>query len=480
MIKHLQRTLFAIIICSPMILLSVLEYGGKTYLSLLQYDTKRCQEYGIWHTHTTTDIGNPLGLSFQITPFFSTAVRTSQIAEHFTLKGTETIAIASDRFNQKSDSVLPYHAISHNPSPDAVEKSATLSLTPTYTTAGGALSIFYDATHLAPGFSFYCQVPVYYVTAQMAQSGGNTTITSYFNGTYEQTNPVQAPLEYGILGKHRYTVCGPLTVSMKYNLIENEQNYITTYIGGGFALNKQPLQKYLFDFHSAVYSHHKLICGFEAGATLTHDEDFTIELIAQTHYHYFFAGQEYRILGLLDDDGSIPVYSSYLLGAEALKKGVFPLANVLHRPVKRAGMHQLDIACIGALTYRNWTINLGYGIIGREQETLTVEEWPHNQYAIVSPTYNTAAIFDNTTASTGEFQAHDFLLSHRFLTTDMINTTVAANPAQITLSVSTDIGCTLEVGGYPFGLGAGFSYEHGVTNASPSLITGWFKTFISF
>jgi hypothetical protein len=459
---------------------AVLEHGGKTYLSLLQYDTRRCQEYGIWHTHTTTNIGNPLGLSVQVTPFFSTAVRTSQIAEHFTLKESESIKIASDRFNQKSDSVLPYHALVHNPAPDALEKSATINLTPTYTTIGSTLSLFYDAEHTAPGFSFQCQLPVYYVTAHLAQAGGTSTITQYFNGTYHQTTPQQDPLEYGLLGRHRYTVCGPLSVALKYNFIENEQNYITTYIGAGFALHKQPIQKYLFDFHSAVYSHHKLICGFEAGATLTHDEDFTLELLAQTHYHYFFAGEEHRILGLLDDDGSIPVHSSYLLGAESLKKGVFPLTNVLHRPVRRSGMHQLDVACIGALTYKNWTINLGYGIIGREQETITVQEWPHNRYAIVSPTYDTSDNFDNTTGETGELGEYELLLNHRFLTTDMINTTVAANPAQVTLSVSTDIGCTLELYGFPVGLGSGFSYEHGVTNGSISLITGWFKTFISF
>jgi hypothetical protein len=48
------------------------------------------------------------------------------------------------------------------------------------------------------------------------------------------------------------------------------------------------------------------------------------------------------------------------------------------------------------------------------------------------------------------------------------------------ISASADLGCTLELYGFPCGVGVGFSYEHGVTEASPSLITGWLKTFISF
>ena len=222
------------------------------------------------------------------------------------------------------------------------------------------------------------------------------------------------------------------------------------------------------------------MCGLEAGATVAHGDDFSIEIIAQTHYHYFFAGRENRILGLLDDDGSKPTNSSYLLGAEALTRGVFPLANVLHRTVRRAGMHQIDATCMGAFTYQNWTLNLGYGIVGREEETLSLDEWPSNTYAVVSPLYNTANPFNNATPSTATINDHSVLLNHRYLTADMINTSIAASPAQLSISGSMSVGCTLEVYSFPIGVGGGLSYEHGMNNATASMLTAWFKAFISF
>ncbi len=59
---------------------AVLDHGGHTHYSLRQYDTGMGRESSLWHTHTTTDIGNPYGVSAQITPFFSMATDTRAIA----------------------------------------------------------------------------------------------------------------------------------------------------------------------------------------------------------------------------------------------------------------------------------------------------------------------------------------------------------------------------------------------------------------
>ncbi|MDQ5891070.1 MAG: hypothetical protein QG604_944 [Candidatus Dependentiae bacterium] len=474
-----KNILLITLACTISTSMAVLEYGGKTYFALPHFDINRCQETALWHTHTTTDVGNPLGLSLQIIPFVNKAVRTDAIAKQLTYKESATIPIAGDRFNQASDSVLPYHAIVHNPVLSPPEASATLTLNPDFSNIGATFSAFFDAKASCPGVAFQFHMPLYYTTASLIESGGTRTIEQYFSGTYSQTSPIQDALTNGLLGKHRHTVCGPLSITMRYSLIENDNNYLTVYAGAGITLKKKPVQTYLFDYHSTAYDHHKFICGLEAGATVAHFDEVSVEIIAQTNYHYMFGGSENRIMGLLDDDGSIPLFSPYLLGAQNTVAGVFPLANVLHQSVQRSGIHQADIAFITAITWQSLTINLGYELFGRQAERLTLIAWPENTYAIVSPMYATSAPFTNA-LSTGTFETETILLNHRFLTSDMINTNAGASPAQLGCAVTIGAGYNTKLYGFPIGFGAGMSFENGFNNATASMIGGWIKGLISF
>lgn len=465
---------------TPLLLAADIEYGGKTFFALPRFDSVRCQELALWHTHTTTDVGNPYGFSFQIVPFLNKGVRTENIAQHFTYKESELITIASDRFNQKSDRVLPYHAIKHNTATDATEESATIKLLPHFSNVGATFSLFYDAHDACPGVALSFQLPLFYTTATLNQSGATKSIEQYFNGLYSQTSPIQAALMYGKFGQHRFTVCGPLSISLRYNLIENKHNYLTMYAGAGITLKKNPIHHFLFDYHSTVFDHHKLIGGFEAGATIFRDNGVTVDITVQTNYHYAFKGKENRLLAVLDDDGSAPVYSSYLMGAEHSVAGVFPLANILHRTVERAGCHQADIACMGEISWQGCTASFGYELFCREQERIAVDEWPASTYAIVSPTYATSAPFTDATSTGILDEDHTILLSHRFLTLDMINVVPATSPAQAGCRISGGVGYNTQFYGIPVGFGGGLSYTHGFNNATASLLGCWLKGIVSF
>ena len=39
-------------------------------------------------------------------------------------------------------------------------------------------------------------------------------------------------------------------------------------------------------------------------------------MLLSARYSYLFSGTEKRIIGIFEDDGSLPAYSHYLLGAE--------------------------------------------------------------------------------------------------------------------------------------------------------------------
>jgi len=476
----LKRSLaLAVILATPLSLFPLLDLGNKTYYALPRIETWQCQETALWHTHTTTDLNNPLGLSFQTVPFYTKAVRTEPVAKTLTSRDSEKLLIASDRYNEHGTSLLPYHAIVANPALDAEEATATLLLYPSFDAIGATFSLFYDASANFPGLSLLATMPVYYATTILNTLGATRTIGSFFDGTFSQEEPKQAALAYGLFGKHRHTLCGPLTLMLRYNCLESERSYVTLFAGGGINLKKKPIQTHLFDYHSAAYDHHKLLTGVEAGATIYQSNEVSTELVLQAHYNYLIPGTENRILGLLDDDGSAPVFSSYLPGAQEGVAGVFPLANVLHQPVHRCALHQATIASLFMLHWNDLTATIGYELTARSQEQLTVSQWPTATYAIASPLYNTTDPFSNSSASTATVDSHSILLNHRFITKSMLNLNTAASNAQVSCTLSAGAGYNAKIMDFPISFGGGITYQNGFNDATLSLFGCWLKAVIS-
>jgi len=474
------------LILLPSTLYGLLDFGSKTYVALPQYDAQRCQETALWHTHTTMDVGNPLGISLQLVPFFSTMIQASTTAKALTLQESGTLVIMSDRFGDHTNAVLPYHAIVHNPTTNPPEYNATLTLLPSFTALGTTTTLFYDARDSFPGFSCSALMPLYYVWATLMQSGGTATMEQYFTGIFSQATPTQAALKSGLLGKHKHLVFGPLDLIIRYTALESPHNYVTPFIGVGITLQQRPQQTYLFDYISTTYGHHSLIAGFDTGATLFQDEVFMSEIIFQTHYTYLFGGDESRILSVLNDDGSIPAYGYYLLGAEINKKGVFPLANILQQLVHRSSTHAFDLSCLLAVTWQDFTGNIGYEFFCRQAERITVLNWPNTSYAIASPLYNTTTTFTDAASQAtvdGASPSSDdplILLSNRLLTQDMINTEPAESHALAGMRLTLGIGINTTLNAIPIACGIGLSYQQGLTLATPSLLGCFAKGMISF
>lgn len=458
---------------------AALERGGKTYYAMRQYDSGTGREQSLWHTHTTTDIGNARGISLQALPFVSWAVDTHEIAQQLTIKKLRHISIASDRFGSSSETTFPYQAIKHNTAATPVEEAADLMLHPSLTVAGMTLGLFQDGSHIHPGLSLSINVPVFYINAALSQSGGTQTMSEYFSGTYQQITPIQDTLNFGRFGSRSSVAFGPISARVACNAIETDRSFFGINLGSSLASLKTPNQTYLFDAHAADFDHHKLSIGFEAGTTMWHTARTHGELLISATYSYLFSGTEKRMLGIYDDDGSTPAYSSYLLGAQKNKYGVFPLANILHRDVIRTSNHQLETNLMAAVTWKEFTLNAGYGFFCRREEQLNVDIWDENTYAVTYPTYDTSTPFANsgTTETVGET---DLLINHRFITTDMLNTTVAHSPAQVSSTLFANLGYNGIFKSWPYALGAGASYELALARGCPSMVTLWAKFNLSF
>lgn len=458
---------------------AALERGGKTYYAMRQYDSGTGREQSLWHTHTTTDIGNKHGVSLQVLPFASWAVDTHEIAKQLTINKSRQISITSDRFGSTSETTLPYQAIKHNTEATPVEEEANLTLHPSLTVAGATLGFFQDGSHLHPGLALNISVPIFYINASMSQAGGTKTMADYFSGAYQQITPSQEALKFGRLGSRSSVAFGPLSSRISWNAIETERSYIGLSVGGSLGSLSTPNQTYLFDAHAADFDHHKISFGCEAGTTMWNNARTRGELMVSATYSYLFGGKEKRLLGVMDDDGSRSAYSSYLLGAEKNKSGVMPLANVLHRDVTRTSNHQLETNLMAAITWKEFTLNTGYGFFCRREEQLNVSDWPENTYAVAYPTYDTATQFANnsTLETVGET---DILLNHRFITADMLDTSIAHSPAQVSTTIFANLGYNGNFKKWPYALGAGLSYELALARGCPSMMTLWAKFNLSF
>jgi len=467
---NVGRFLIAMLLI-PCVLQGKIEWGNKTYYTLRQYDSGIGREQSVWHAHTTNDIGNPHGLSVQIMPFITFNTDDKGMGKQLGLHTSNTVLVASDRSAISAETIFPYHAIHHDATGTATtETSATLTLKPSFTAAGAVISLFKDGKELHPGLSFQLSIPIVHVNINPKMSGGTSTVNKYFDGTYSQST-IQDALLYGMIKKDATTAIGPVTAQCGYNIVETNQSYVSLQIGLSIATFGDNNQKNLLSAHHINDGHHKIIVGFETGTLFYKRLDVSGELLFAARYSHLLPNTEKRIVGVFDDDGSTMVWSPYRLSGKKGQKGTFPFANILHQNVYIEYAHQIETNLMGALTYKNWIMNAGYGIFARQADSIRIKTWTENTYALANATYDTTATFE---ADTVDSQ------NRRYVTLDMLDRSAAESPAQIGLTFFIGGGYTSTASTYPFTCGAGISYEHNITHALPATISLWGKVSLSF
>ena len=469
--EHMKRSLLILALTTSVS--AAVEYGNRTHYSVRQHDTGIAREQSVWHQHTTNDIGNTHGLSVQLTPFVSFSTHNRGIGKQFGRLNKPEIPIDSDRDAVKAETTFPYHSIVHDVAGDSTtEETATLTLKPSITQTGAILNLFHDGGNVAPGLTFQLGIPMVQVKTKLLTSGGSSTLRSYFAGTFSQDTVTQDALLYGKTTSTQQTALGPVTVQVGYNVVETPRSFASIIGGFSIATLTPSAQHHLFSAHHANYDHHKLLCGIDAGSIIWQRDDVHIELLCSARYSYLFAGTEKRIVGVHDDDGGNLIFSPFRLAAQEGIAGVFPLANILQRNVSIDSRHQLETNVMAAFSCNGWTANLGYGLFAREEDKVTVHDWDEGTYAIAHSKYPAATAFSSANAVHSD--------GRRLLTRDMLNTVAAQSPAQISVILSAGGGYASQHNPLPYTMGMGVSFEHGIVNAAPSMLTLWVKGSLSF
>jgi len=474
----MKRLLFPLFCAVTSCMMGVLAPTHRTTYSLRQFDTGIGFVSSLWHQHTTTDIGNPHGLSIQVLPFASFS-SGSAIGKQFGTGNSANLEVISNRSQlHNGTTYFPYHALRHNPAGTDEEK-ATITLKPSYTLFGTTISLFQDGSEIAEGLSFQLTIPLLHAELTLTPAGGTTAMTDFFTGTYHKEH-VQEALKSGVMGTDKEVLLGPITLHGTYNFIENAKSFAGITAGCSIATLRQKEQTYLFDPHSLTNGSNKIIFGIHAGKCVAHTDTTSGEIHIALRYFHLLPKKEFRILGVQECDGSLPIFSSFLLGGKAGENVLFPLANVLQREVQLHRSHQVEASVMGALTYQtSWVFNGGYGCFARQEEQVSISApWEENSYAFVNPAHDTTTAFSAIKDNSGT--SHLASTDRRYITADMLDTATAQSPAQIGINAFVSAGYDGRIGSTPFLCGIGASYEHGITSATPSSCTVWAKIGVSF
>lgn len=439
--------------------------------------------------HRMAESSELWGAHLQVTGFFRRDQNKSDIGKYFGRNGRNNVQICFDpapaTCHQSSELV-------HNAgSIDDLKLKGCVELNPYRKMRGVHFSYLQQLTKVSKNLFFNIHAPLVHVTNRVNTkmcdqkkvkiNGVEKGLVDYFAGRLVQVdNPnKQEALKYAkidVCKKHSRTDIADVEALLSYQFEKNDHYYLRPFAGVVIPTSNKPTGEYLFEPVTGHGRQWGIGGGVEAMATLYKDDDTSFDLTCAYHVKHFFSNTQKRTLGIRESDWSkIVAWSQYMLWGENGKQGVFPAANVLTRDVKVQQGLLFDCYINCNLYHNNWMFNLGYNYFSRAAEDVSVKCWPNNTYARAYVTYDTTTPFDVTKVSGTDRHAQDDPVQK-----DMLNTSVAANPASITHKFYGLIGGTFNSIRVPVTVALGGAYEFCQDNAALEGYELYVKAGISF
>jgi len=285
---------------------------------------------------------------------------------------------------------------------------------------------------------------------------------SYFRGELWQDLPSrkQDRLRFAKIdccANHIKNDIGDVDGSVAYLWLDHEKMRLEPFAGIVVPTGSKPKGEKVFE----PLSGHGGQWGLLLGGRFSSQVEKNIELVGLCRIKHFFPNHQTRTLGFRSDDwGSVKAWSHYELLGESGKRGVFPAANVLTRSAKVGAVNLFDCSTACNIAVNKTKLSFGYRYFSRGEESVSVDCWPENRYALASNAYDPTTPFTIEPDPTPSI--HDN--AEGPIQKDMINAAVAQTPASIThkihFFISRDIRPSF------FNVGAGFSYEWAEKNSA--------------
>ena len=213
-----------------------------------------------------------------------------------------------------------------------------------------------------------------------------------------------------IAGRRTAQGIADIDLGLGYKYLDEEKRHAFISVEVTIPTGTKVRGEYLFDAAYGNGRHFGLGASLDAGLELWRSDKSTLRALWVARYKYLFEGTESRTLGVK----GVP-FGQYFLagttdpagtGTAQTGKALFPLANVLTQGLTVKPGSMLDTSLDFAFNSNNFTIDVGYNLFWRDQETVHAKAAFSQNLAIAAGAHDTtgplvvpAAVFLNNIGS---------------------------------------------------------------------------------
>jgi len=269
-----------------------------------------------------------------------------------------------------------------------------------------------------------------------ALASGKNSVSAFFKGDVEKTTTTggaaknqQAKLAYAkVPGKElKASGLADVRVTLAYDFVK--ENDCNVRLGASVIIptGNKPTAVNLFE---PIYGNggHVGAAGNVHGSTLMWENEkhtMSFWLSGCAEYTYLFRSREKRVMGVWDNietntttgvvittNNKLRPWGHAILGVEAGKAGIFPLANVLaHNLYITPGSHFEGVVG-GTFTWKKLFVNVGYNMFYRQQEMVQLANaWANDKYGFV-PYFHDASTTAAGASFNGQSVTDDTVAKH--------------------------------------------------------------------
>ncbi len=457
----------------------------KTFLAPRATGVNLPMEYTTWHGHVYGKKCNPRNrTSFQVTPFFQGSTNEGELGEYFGINKE------SNSFTIGSGLDVPHNYLIHNTGAGAGAKG-TVSFHPDQEAWGARLDFFQDINTPCAKFFLTASAPIVSIERDMdmrvadevlfVRGSESFSIKDFFNGAVESKtarNAQEALKKAKIGGHHSKTGLADIDVALGHKCIYKKNRHLFLNIGVTIPTGTKVRGDYLWAPVVGNGRHVGLGAGVDAGIQVWKSKRAKAKILFAADYRYLFEATEQRTIGL--QDSGVPM-AHYFLAQKVNAPAdtpLFPAANVLTQDVRVKPGSQIDAMIDFSFMCSKFTVDFGYNMFWKDQESVWVKNWSDNTYVIVPASFDTSLVFSAADCSVLNLVHQD---TRPTTAEELLDVDAATSPAQLTHKIFGGVGYTFNVCcNHPLSIGAGASYEFVSTNAALENYSFWIKAGVSF
>lgn len=467
--------------------LSADDANRKTFLAPRATGVNLPMEYTTWHGHVYGKKCNPRNrTSFQVTPFFQGSTNESELGEYFGVNN-ESNSFVIGEFGSSDVSA---NLLIHSKTPPTSKLAGTVSFHPDQEAWGARLDFFQDINTPCAKFFLTASAPIVSIERDMdirvadevlfVRGSESFSIKDFFNGAVESTttkNAQEALKKAKIGGDHSKTGLADIDVALGHKCIYKKNRHLFLNIGVTIPTGTKVRGDYLWAPVVGNGRHVGLGAGVDAGIQIWKSKRAKAKILFAADYRYLFEATEERTIGVKGSDKMAHYYLAQKVGAVA-NTPLFPAANVLTQDLRVKPGSQIDAMIDFSFMCSKFTVDFGYNMFWKDQESVWVKNWVENTYVIVPASYDTSANFSAADATVLNLVHQD---TRSTTAEQLLDVGAATSPAQLTHKIFGGVGYTFNVCcNHPLSIGAGASYEFVSTNAALENYNIWIKGGVSF